>query len=265
MLFYFSGTGNSLYLAQKIAEQEDTALVSIHDAVLESEYTYDADEIVGFIFPSYFYGLPSTVKDFIEKLELKHAENAYVFSAVTCGSVTGGTTDMLRSCLASCGIPLNAAYVLRTVDNFVPGLMMPSPAGISEVLAIAEIDQEQILLQIKNRETGDFDTLKGKFPELKTKVAYPVYEKVRNTKNFRVNDTLCIGCGLCAKACNSNAIEMRNKRPVWVVDRCNLCLKCLHRCRKEAIEFGKHTNQHGRYENPKADWKWTSGKKPKLG
>lgn len=264
MLFYFSGTGNSLYLAQKIAEQEDTALVSIHDAVRNSEYTYDADEVVGFIFPSYFFGLPSTVKEFVEKLELKNADKAYVFSAVTCGMVTGDTTGMLRSCLSSRGISLNAAYVLRTVDNYVPGLMMPSPAGISEVLSIAALDQEQILLQIKRREKGDFDTLKGKFPALKTKAAYPIYEKIRYTKNFRVNDNLCIGCGLCAKSCNSNAIEMRNKRPVWVVDRCNLCLKCLHRCKKEAIEFGKKTNQHGRYVHPKADWKWTNGKKPKM-
>lgn len=264
MLFYFSGTGNSLYLAQKIAEQEDTALVSIHDAVLKNEYTYEADEVVGFIFPSYFFGLPSTVKEFIEKLELKNAEKAYVFSAVTCGMITGNTTEMLRSCLAARGITLNADYVLRTVDNYVPGLMMPSPEGILEVLSIAEKDQECILQQIAKRDTGDFDTLKGKFPAIRTKTAYPIYEKIRTTKNFRVNDSLCIGCGLCAKSCNSNAIEMRDKRPVWVVDRCNLCLKCLHRCRKEAIEFGKKTNQHGRYVNPNVDWKWTNGKKPKT-
>ena len=42
------------------------------------------------------------------------------------------------------------------------------------------------------------------------------------------------GCGLCAKKCPVQAIEMRDGKPVWVKDKCVMCLGCLHRCPKYA-------------------------------
>lgn len=71
----------------------------------------------------------------------------------------------------------------------------------------------------------------------------------RRTAHFRVEDS-CIGCGLCARKCPVQAIRMENGRPVWVQDRCALCLGCLHRCPRFAIQYGKHTKQHGQYTNP---------------
>ena len=50
--------------------------------------------------------------------------------------------------------------------------------------------------------------------------------------------------------CPVNAIEMKNKRPVWVKEKCVMCLGCLHRCPKFAIEYGKNTTKHGQYTHP---------------
>ena len=43
---------------------------------------------------------------------------------------------------------------------------------------------------------------------------------------------------------------MKNKRPIWVKEKCVMCLGCLHRCPKFAIEYGKNTTKHGQYTNP---------------
>ncbi|WP_040758139.1 hypothetical protein [Ruminiclostridium papyrosolvens] len=56
MIFWFSGTGNSLYIAKSIAQQNDTKLVSITSAVNSEaeifEYYLEDGEIIGFVFPS---------------------------------------------------------------------------------------------------------------------------------------------------------------------------------------------------------------------
>lgn len=35
-----------------------------------------------------------------------------------------------------------------------------------------------------------------------------------------------------------------------VEDGCVMCLGCLHRCPKFAIQYGKNTKKHGQYTNP---------------
>ena len=43
---------------------------------------------------------------------------------------------------------------------------------------------------------------------------------------------------------------MRDKKPVWVKDKCVMCLGCLHRCPKFAIQYEDKTKTHGQYTNP---------------
>lgn len=72
-------------------------------------------------------------------------------------------------------------------------------------------------------------------------IALPIYNsKTRLTSNFNVED-ICIGCGLCEKKYPAKVIKLENKKPVWVKDKCVMCLGCLHRCPKFSIQYGKNT------------------------
>lgn len=160
---------------------------------------------------------------------------------------------MFAEALEKRGLHADTSYAVRMVDNYVPALSLLFKAGLAEVLAIADEDIAVLLGRILRQERGILDEWTGSFAKLRTLPVYPKYQRARKTSKFRVSDA-CVGCGTCVRFCNSEAIEMQERRPVWVEESCTLCLACLHRCPKSAIEFGNTKSHHGRYIHPKADW-----------
>ena len=69
------------------------------------------------------------------------------------------------------------------------------------------------------------------------------------TSHLHVSDD-CTGCSLCEKNCPVDAIEMEDGKPVWVIEKCAMCLGCLHRCPKFAIQYDNRTKKHGQYQHP---------------
>ena len=69
LLFSFSGTGNSLYVALKVQKHiENCEILSISKAYSEKKFEYDAARI-GFIFPVYFLDAPHIVRQFLKKIK----------------------------------------------------------------------------------------------------------------------------------------------------------------------------------------------------
>ena len=107
----------------------------------------------------------------------------------------------------------------------------------------AERQIDQIIRAIRNRARGDF--MKNKMPLFLAKAFYGMeYDAMRRTRRFKVENA-CIGCGLCARNCPVCAIEIKEKKSVWVKDQCVMCLGCLHHCPKFAIRYGGNTKRHG--------------------
>ena len=71
MIFYFSATGNCKYAAQRIAASTVEAIHSITECVKQQQYHFSSDNgTVGIITPTYAWGLPSIVRDFLHALVL---------------------------------------------------------------------------------------------------------------------------------------------------------------------------------------------------
>ena len=67
MIFYYSGCGNSRFIAKSIAEALNDQLVFIPEAQRSGRYEYELkeDETVGFVYPIYSWRPPHLVEEFV--------------------------------------------------------------------------------------------------------------------------------------------------------------------------------------------------------
>jgi ferredoxin len=248
MIFYFSGTGNSLYVAKNIAEYNHEKLIAISKAIRDDNtYQLADNEVIGFVFPIYAWGPPKIVLEFIEKLKIGNYRKNYVFCVVTCGGAAGNAMKVMSACLSKKGIPINGGFSVIMPNNYILMGDVDSKEKEKEKLSLAEETLQYINYAIEQR-THEFRVKKGRFACLLTGLINPMFNRhAIDPKKFYVNDQ-CNGCGLCEKVCNCSNIKVKQS-PHWG-QNCAQCLACIHYCPVKAIQYGKGTEKKGRYTNP---------------
>lgn len=101
MILHFSGTGNSKHLATLIAEATGERLLDMA-ALMDKGTTVlslGKDEMLGWVFPVHFWGLPALVRDFIGSLYIRGYSGQYTFAAATFGMLCGNPHGQMRSLL----------------------------------------------------------------------------------------------------------------------------------------------------------------------
>lgn len=247
MIFYFSATGNSAYVAKAIATDTKQELINITLASKSKHYTYDVanDEIIGFVMPTYGFGLPVIVKDFLSQLTVYNYHQQYCFMVATYGTTTGSIGKMTANLLDNKGIKIDAYFSVIMPDTWTVRFDLSNKDKVRKILNQSAEKLQHILKQIKAKEKGNY--LNRQLPAL---ISYPYYKiqynAMRQTKHLHATSQ-CIGCGLCARICPSQSITIINKQPVWIKQECNMCLSCLHHCPKFAIQYDNKTIDHGQY------------------
>lgn len=256
MIFYFSGTGNSLYVAKMIGNEQNEKIVSISDEMKRGkniyEYNLKDDEKIIFVYPIYAWAPPKMVTEFVSKIKFKNYQNNYTSSIATCGADIGNSNKLFNKVLGANGLKLNSGFSIPMPNNYIIMGDVDTKIDENNKLEKAKDKIKYINNIITNKEKSIYELDKGHFPIL-TYVVNPLFNKFAlDTKNFHVTDE-CSKCGICEKICNSNCIKLEDK-PKWY-GNCTQCLACISYCPNRAIQYGKSTHNKGRYTNPYIDIK----------
>lgn len=240
-LYYFSGTGNTYYIAKKIANSfEDAKLMPIGSLQDEKQVTTNAQNI-GIVFPVYFYDAPKIVKHFLEKIELSN--NPYVFLIANYGAGGGNALANCVSILKSRHIEVSNAMSFVLPDN---SIIFPTPEE-KMPLMLKNADQEidKAIHALLNKEKSDLPTKK-----LGTQLVGDLMLKFGLSylgfNALNISEDKCTNCGLCSKVCPVDNISSSATYP-QMNHNCEMCFACLHHCPEEAIRF-KHMKPKTNYQ-----------------
>lgn len=111
MVFYFTATGNSLYVAKHL----DTELISIPQEMNKTDRHYKADKI-GIVCPLFELDLPDLIKDFIRSSTF---ETEYFYIIVTYGMHHGGVAERAQEFLESIGKKADYINTIIMLDNAI--------------------------------------------------------------------------------------------------------------------------------------------------
>lgn len=246
MVIYFSGTGNSRYVAEKIAEGTDDVLVSMNRLLKKRSKEEIKSENHPFVFvgPTYAWRLPRVVEEFIRDNKFAGSKKAYFI--LTCGADTSNAVSYVRNLCQEKGWDLQGFAEIVMPDNYI-ALYEPSDEESAKgIIQKAEPVIQRIVEDIRDGSVMPAFSTNGLSGKLKSGVVNEVfYRMFVDAKGFYATDK-CIGCGKCVKLCPLNNVEMDGSRPAWG-KRCTHCMACICGCPHEAIEYKNKTQGRRRY------------------
>ncbi len=245
VIFYYSGTGNTWYVANKLKHflNQNTGPCEICSIENLSQLTVKAKinnaDIIGFGYPIYASDIPEPMKEFMKNTNLPKDKEILVFCTqhFFSGDGTHIATEFLNIPESNIkwakhfNMPNNLCFSKKhkyTNDREV----------INKILKKANIEIKKFSICISQNRIfrQDFSTkykILGNFQR-------PLYRKfVRFFRGkFSIDDSKCSCCGICASICPVQNIVYKNSKYV-VKKNCALCMRCYNFCPNGAILFDK--------------------------
>lgn len=232
-IYCFTSTGNSLYTARIIADRIGAEVFSTR-----AEAAVCEDDVIGFVFPCYFWGPPRQVARFVENMQIQN-KNAYVFAVYTCGGPVFGVHAALKKQLRAKNVRLSYGSRVISVSNYLPEYKINDTEAVRRK---AEEKSRKVAEAILNRKKSHIH-LSTPF----NKLVYKMFPDGNCDRQFSVSAE-CNGCGICRNVCPADNIMMTDGRPDFN-HKCEHCLACLHNCPVSAIDWKDKTQGKERFRN----------------
>jgi ferredoxin len=242
-IYFFSGTGNTLFLAKELKKRiPETILIPIA-ALRDSKVVIPKRRKIGFCFPNHGGQIPVAMKMFIKKLKLKGDE--YLFALVSSGGTGCNAFATIDKIIKRKGQQLNGKFLIN-VPSF-----NPKTDDVTSFPANAELEAFKISVPEKLDTIADainqtinltkLDVPPYQLPWIIERILAPmvlsIYERYPSfLKDYFYVDPRCTGCGVCEQVCPTGRIKVE-KEPVWNSKiQCYTCHACLAFCSEGSIQ-----------------------------
>ena len=249
MIVFFTGTGNSRYLALALKDALADDCVDARDGMKRGEPgQFQSEKPYVFVFPTYAWRMPHVFEDYLRSCTFGGCRRAYF--VMVCGADTGNAGACCARLCAEKGLEYCGLLPVVMPDNYV---VMYDVTPEDQAEGILRAGEEKTLAAAEKIRAGlPFDAMRvTAVDKAKSSAMNLAFFKTVSAKKFRVTDK-CVSCGLCEQVCPLNNITLRDGKPVWG-SNCTHCVACISRCPKGAIEYGKGTERRRRYVCPERD------------
>ena len=247
MILYFTGTGNSRFIAQRLSECCSDELVSINRQMRQrkldpynAQYAYHSEKPFVVVCPTYCWHVPKVVEDFLYECRFLGSQNLYF--VLTCGSGTGQAASHARAICEKLSMRFMGLSSILMPENYITLFHAPDADEAVGIIRAAIPQTENIAQQVLSGHKIE-DSLSG--PAMPSLLYRLFYRFLIHDRKFTVKDS-CVGCSACAMLCPMANIRMKDHRPVWQ-GSCTQCQACISICPVDAIEFGRRSKGKRRY------------------
>lgn len=231
IIYYFSGTGNSLRTARLIAaEMGGAKLVSMRND--PASVSAESAEVIGFVLPVYEWDVPEPVKAFVERLTVN--PQAYTFVVATYIAVHGRCFETMDALLRAKGVSLHYGRGLRCVaSQCIAYEPFPSPRWM---VPLSEKNARRIGREIAGKKRRKYPRMSPLARRLYGRMMVPFLNVQHEYDKGFFTSGACVGCGTCGRVCPCRNITLSAGRPVWH-HACVGCNACVTYCPTKAIQF----------------------------
>lgn len=252
IIYYYTGTGNSLFAARQLQEALGDARLAPMGAYLGEGDRPPEAEAVGLVFPICQTAMPLPVRYFLKRLRL--APTVYRFALATRIGTSHSAFATADRLLARQGRRLDLWGNVNMASNDPKfDYQVPTEEQLARLEQAACAEIRQLAEKINRREVWrpKDSTATLRIPGVALLEPLVLAAWKRPVKLY--SDGGCTGCGLCAAVCPAGRIRLEAGRPRWQSDiPCWQCSACLSYCPAQSVQLKGFTEKNGRYPHPYA-------------